>query len=116
MSFQSKRWPVSLLNNEQMSNWLGVEHQPVKFMCFFSKKQTIHPRFPFRWNNRATIGVVFPGTQKAYLRPTFQSEFNVFNGYSQPTTPFPQYSPFKRNSWPYDIFSVLGLNPLVISP
>ena len=25
----SKRWPFSLLNNEQMSNWLGVEHQPV---------------------------------------------------------------------------------------
>ena len=24
----SKRWPFSLLNNEQMSNWLGVEHQP----------------------------------------------------------------------------------------
>ena len=27
----SKRWPFSLLNNEQMSNWLGVEHQPVVF-------------------------------------------------------------------------------------
>ena len=26
----SKRWPFSLLNNEQMSNWLGVEHQPDK--------------------------------------------------------------------------------------
>ncbi len=25
-----KRWPFSLLNNEQMSNWLGVEHFPVK--------------------------------------------------------------------------------------
>ena len=25
----SKRWPFSLLNDEQMSNWLGVEHLPV---------------------------------------------------------------------------------------
>ena len=24
----SKGWPFSLLNDEQMSNWLGVEHQP----------------------------------------------------------------------------------------
>ena len=24
-----KIWPFSLLNDEQMSNWLGVEHQPV---------------------------------------------------------------------------------------
>ena len=24
----SKGWPYSLLNDEQMSNWLGVEHQP----------------------------------------------------------------------------------------
>ena len=24
----SKRWPFSLLNDEQMSNWLGVEHLP----------------------------------------------------------------------------------------
>ena len=26
----SKRWPFSLLNDEQMSNWVGVEHLPVK--------------------------------------------------------------------------------------
>ena len=25
----SNGWPVSLLNDEQMSNWLGAEHQPV---------------------------------------------------------------------------------------
>ena len=25
----SKRWPFSLLNDEQMSNWVGVEHLPV---------------------------------------------------------------------------------------
>ena len=25
----SKSWPFSLLNDEQMSNWLGVEHLPV---------------------------------------------------------------------------------------
>ena len=34
----SKRLPFSLLNNEQMSNWLGVEHQPEKHqvvsICF----------------------------------------------------------------------------------
>ncbi len=24
----SNGWPFSLLNDEQMSNWLGVEHQP----------------------------------------------------------------------------------------
>ena len=27
---------ISLLNDEQMSNWVGVEHQPVEFVvCFF---------------------------------------------------------------------------------
>ena len=26
----SKRWPVSLLNDEQMSNWVGVKHLPVR--------------------------------------------------------------------------------------
>ncbi len=24
----SKRWPVSLLNDEQMSNWVAVKHLP----------------------------------------------------------------------------------------
>ena len=24
----SKRWPFSLLNDEQMSNWVGVKHLP----------------------------------------------------------------------------------------
>ena len=28
----SKGWPFSLLNDEQMSNWLGVEHQPVWYL------------------------------------------------------------------------------------
>ena len=32
----SKRWPFSLLNNEQMSNWLGVEHQPETKKCDLS--------------------------------------------------------------------------------
>ena len=27
----SKKLQFSLLNNEQMSNWLGVEHQPEKY-------------------------------------------------------------------------------------
>ena len=31
----SKRWPFSLLNDEQMSNWLGVEHQPVIHLSVF---------------------------------------------------------------------------------
>ena len=26
----SKRWPFSLLNDEQMSNWVGVKHLPAK--------------------------------------------------------------------------------------
>ena len=26
----SKGWPFSLLNDEQMSNWVGVKHQPAK--------------------------------------------------------------------------------------
>ena len=30
----SKEWPFSLLNDEQMSNKVRVEHQPVVF-CFF---------------------------------------------------------------------------------
>ena len=30
----SKRWPFSLLNDEQMSNWVGVKHLPDCFkMC-----------------------------------------------------------------------------------
>ena len=32
----SKRWPFSLLNDEQMSNKVRVEHQPDKtFFCLF---------------------------------------------------------------------------------
>ena len=35
----SKRWPFSLLNDEQMSNWVGVKHFPVVvFYTYF--KQT----------------------------------------------------------------------------
>ena len=29
----SKRWPFSLLNDEQMSNWVGVKHLPVDGSC-----------------------------------------------------------------------------------
>ena len=29
----SKEWPFSLLNDEQMSNWLGVEHCPENDHC-----------------------------------------------------------------------------------
>ena len=28
----SKRWPFSLLNDEQMSNWVGVKHLPDKLV------------------------------------------------------------------------------------
>ena len=31
----SKRWPFSLLNDEQMSNWLGVKHLPVMLISKF---------------------------------------------------------------------------------
>ena len=31
----SKGLPSSLLNDEQMSNWLGVEHQPVGCVSFW---------------------------------------------------------------------------------
>ena len=30
----SKRWPFSLLNDEQMSNWVGVKHLPVPYWHF----------------------------------------------------------------------------------
>ena len=30
----SKRWPFSLLNDEQMSNWVGVKHLPVMVVIF----------------------------------------------------------------------------------
>ena len=30
----SKRWPFSLLNDEQMSNKVGVKHQPAKRQRF----------------------------------------------------------------------------------
>ncbi len=33
----SKGCPFSLLNDEQMSNWLGVEHQPVIYLAFNTK-------------------------------------------------------------------------------
>ena len=32
----SKRWPFSLLNDEQMSNKVGVEHQPVEGFYYCS--------------------------------------------------------------------------------
>ena len=28
----SKRWPFSLLNDEQMGNWVGVKHLPVQLV------------------------------------------------------------------------------------
>ena len=31
----SKRWPVSLLNDEQMSNWVGVKHLPDTFIYIY---------------------------------------------------------------------------------
>ena len=46
----SKRWPFCLLNDEQMSNWLGVKHLPddhpiLTVAYFFSEKD----RCRFRW-------------------------------------------------------------------
>ena len=37
----SKRWQFSLLNDEQMSNWVGVKHLPVKLVSrnFFHQQQ-----------------------------------------------------------------------------
>ena len=35
----SKRWQFSLLNDEQMSNWVGVEHLPGKSSTSFLPKQ-----------------------------------------------------------------------------
>ena len=35
----SKRWPFSLLNDEQMSNWVGVKHLPDKSDTFFFGKK-----------------------------------------------------------------------------
>ena len=39
----SKTWPFSLLNDEQMSNWVGVKHLPV-----FENHHKVshHPRYP----------------------------------------------------------------------
>ena len=34
----SQGWQSSLLNNEQMSIWLGVEHQPVVFGSYITKR------------------------------------------------------------------------------
>ena len=28
----SKRWPFSLLNDEQMSNWVGVKHLTIRIL------------------------------------------------------------------------------------
>ena len=33
----SKRWQFSLLNDEQMSNWLGVKHLPVDEFVIFKQ-------------------------------------------------------------------------------
>ena len=35
----SKRWPVSLLNDEQMSNWVGVKHLPDYWKTLRPKKK-----------------------------------------------------------------------------
>ena len=40
----SKRWPVSLLNDEQMSNCMGVKHLPDKYVI--THLLTIDPNFP----------------------------------------------------------------------
>ena len=37
----SKRWQFSLLNNEQMSNWVGVKHLPVNIVCWKMSKKNL---------------------------------------------------------------------------
>ena len=39
----SKSWPFPLLNDEQMSNWLGVEHQPDIEILFDVYIHTLSP-------------------------------------------------------------------------
>ena len=38
----SKRWPFSLLNDEQMSNWLGVKHLPAN-ICHSLQNKNLKP-------------------------------------------------------------------------
>ena len=38
----SKGCPFSLLNDEQISNWLGVEHQPVEKVADFMELFLLH--------------------------------------------------------------------------
>ena len=72
----SKRWPFSLLNDEQMSNWVGVKHLPgvepkierkppkrmVKIMENPMNKWMIWGAHPYFWfNTHVTDPVIFWG-------------------------------------------------------
>ena len=39
----SNGWPFSLLNDEQMSNKVGVEHQPDIYIIYFDVQSNVNP-------------------------------------------------------------------------
>ncbi len=45
----SKRWPFSLLNDEQMSNWVGVKHLPVLFSRLLGEDEPNLTSIFFKW-------------------------------------------------------------------
>ena len=54
----SKRWPFSLLNDEQMSNWVGVKHLPVGLSNVFgdlSREKSIEHHKPAKSSNKNFI-------------------------------------------------------------
>ena len=72
----SKRWPFSLLNDEQMSNWVGVKHLPVEITTwvvqFFYAKNV--------WSSGPVGGcfvtLVYPGNVRSTIDATL---FVVFS-------------------------------------
>ena len=84
-------------------------------MFFFSKKQTIHPRFRF---NRATIGVVYTQDTPKGLpeTPPLRVGLICLMAIVNLPPPFPNTPPSREIAGLMIFFSVLGLNPLVISP
>ena len=66
-----KRWPFSLLNNEQMSNWLGVEHFPVAiYQVYMRHLRLTHELQPRGACLPCLYGCRGISTWESYLQPS----------------------------------------------
>ena len=70
----SKGWPFSLLNDEQMSNWLGVEHQPVMFWNTFNFGGPKSDPTPMAWHGILPGYASIQDDENGHCHATFETQ------------------------------------------